>query len=407
MYSPLIVDKTLARLTKAGHSFTRRSIDESITTSERMRSIVDADGKFTRSLSAYENDFVRSELILCRSDFRYWAERYGYVRLDGSQGNKSAPVKFWPSQERALELIAAREQENFRQHELEGFSDAIKVVWHKTRQQGATRLARLICMHRLTTHRETRGIAASLDEAKVHELYTCDRTILDNLPFFLKPAIEFDVKDSHIGFEKLKSSLSYQQSNQQAGVGTGQQFDVSHMTEVALWVYANRLQFDFLPAVPQSPQTFVGFESTANGRGGFWYEFTESIRKREKGFHGWIYAFTPWYLNAEKNRSVVPEGWEPSEVTKAHAELIERTSAEYAGKTIAPTTAQLHWWETEWELNKKLGTLHIFLSNYPATPEQSFQHSGSSALPLETMEWLRANADLRKMMPYEVEWAIQ
>ena len=131
------------------------------------------------------------------------------------------------------------------------------------------------------------------------------------------------------------------------------------------------------------------------------------LRKREKGFHGWIYAFTPWYLNAEKNRSVVPEGWEPSEVTKAHAELIERTSAEYAGKTIAPTTAQLHWWETEWELNKKLGTLHIFLSNYPATPEQSFQHSGSSALPLETMEWLRANADLRKMMPYEVEWAIQ
>jgi len=252
--------------------------------------------------------------------------------------------------------------------------------------------------------KSTRAIAASLDGDKVHELYVRDKVILDNLPPFLRPQIEFDVKDQHIGFEILKSRITYQQANQEAGVGTGQQFDVSHMTEVSLWPYGERLQFDFMPAIPNSPSTFVGFESTANGRGGFWYEFTESIRKKEYGFAEWIYSFTPWYINSNKNRLISPDGWVPNETTQRHAELIERTSAEFAGATVRPGMNQLYWWEQQFELNRKLGTLHIFLSNYPATPEQSFQHSASSAIPHDTVEWMRAGADMKKGMPYGVEW---
>lgn len=407
MYSPLIVDQTLHALAQKGHVCKFRPVDESRGYAEKLAKILNTEGKPTRQMTTAEAEFVRSEILLCRSDFRYWAERYGFMEIDGSMGGGVGPARFWQSQERALALIAMREEENFASLASDGFSEAIKGVWHKTRQQGATGLLRLITMHRLTTHKNTRAIAASMDGEKVHELYTRDMTVLNNLPFFLKPSIEFDVKDSHIGFERLKSRITYQQANQQAGVGTGQQFDVSHMTEVALWPYANRLQFDFLPAVPQSPRTFVGFESTANGRAGFWYDFTESIRKREYGFSQWIYVFTPWYINWLKNRLQPPEGWEPNAATKEHAELVERTSAEYAGETVRPNRTQMYWWETEYMLNRQMGTLHIFLSNYPATPEQSFQYPGASALPLECVEWMRAGSDLHKMMPYSVQWATQ
>jgi hypothetical protein len=266
---------------------------------------------------------------------------------------------------------------------------------------GATAIMRLITQHRMLLWRNTRCIAGSLDIDKVHELYVRDKTVLDNLPCFLKPKIEFDVKDSHIAFEALKSRLVYQQSNQRAGVGTGQQFDISHMTEVALWDYADRLKFDFLPAVPQSPRVFVAFESTANGRGNFWHQFTEDIRQRHAGFQSWLYIFTPWYIEHKKYRRVAPDDWTPNAVTADHADLVERTSPEHCGEKVTLGRDQLYWWETEYQMHKKEGSLHIFLSNYCATPEQSFQHSTRSAIPLEALEYMRSTSIMG--MPYLAE----
>ncbi len=262
-------------------------------------------------------------------------------------------------------------------------------------------MMRLITLHRMLLWRNTRSIAGSLDIDKVHELYVRDKTILDNLPPFLAPSIEFDVKDSHISFSSLKSRLTYQQSNQKAGVGTGQQFDISHMTEVALWEYADRLKFDFLPAVPQSPTTFVAFESTANGRGNFWHTFCTDVRAQHEGFQSWLFIFTPWYIEGKKYRRAAPDGWHPNQVTVEHAELIERTSAEFCGEKVAPGPDQLYWWETEYQMYKREGSLNIFLSNYCATPEQSFQHSTRSALPLEVIERMRSTSLMG--MPYLAE----
>lgn len=406
MYSEAIVERKIFALKKRGIEVERHSIDESKTISERLRRKFE-DSKGQAPLTTRESDFIRNEQRVCRLDFRYWALRYGYIELDTSvsgMGGHGLIPEFWPSQERALDLIAKREEESYKELSEHGFSDGIMVVWHKTRQQFATATMRLITGHRMTLHKGTRSIAASLDETKVAELYRRDHIWLDNLPWFLKPNLQFDVKNGSMTFEALKSTITYQQANQEAGVGTGQQFDMSHMTEVALWPDPWRLQFDFMPAVPKSVNTFVAFESTANGRGqyNFWHQFTESIRKREQGFERWVYVFTPWYVNSNKNRLVAPELWGADENTKEHAELIERTSPEFCGgQTVRPTRDQLYWWQTEYQQAKKLGTLNIFLTNYPATPEQSFQHSAMAAMPLETIEWMRSTSLLG--MPYAVE----
>lgn len=399
MYSPLIVDQNLHKVKKTGLIVKRLGTSQRREISRRLHALVDKKtGNYTRALTTDEDSFVRSETILCRIDFRYFVAAYGNIDLDASTGGGVGPMDFWASQQRALELIGKREEEIQAQYAKNGFSDGVLSVWHKSRQLGATAIMRLITLHRMLLYRNTRCIAGSLDIDKIHELYVRDKTILDNLPPFLVPKIEFDVKDSHISFDVLKSRLTYQQSNQQAGVGTGQQFDVSHMTEVALWQYAERLKLDFLPAVPQAPNVFVAFESTANGRGNFWHTFTESVRKHEEGFQSWLYVFTPWFIEPKKYRRAAPDGWTPNQVTVEHAKLVERTSAEYCGTTVRLGKDQLYWWETEYQQNKKEGSLHIFLSNYCATPEQSFQHSTRSALPLETIEWMRSTVAMG--MPY-------
>lgn len=330
-----------------------------------------------------------------------WGYASKNCELDATVGSGVSPITFWASQVRTLELIAAREEEIYREYSKHGFSDGLLVVWHKCRQEGATALGRLISAHRMLLNRNVRAMVATLDDSKVHEIYLRDKVILDNLPFFLKPEVEYDVKDYHIGLAVLKSRLSYQKANQEAGIGTGSQYDVSHLTEVALWAYPDRIKLDFLPTIPQSPDIFVGFESTAFGRSNFWHEFTEHVRRRDYGFGTWIYSFTPWYIEPGKYRRAAPDGWVPNPHTYAHAEMVERTSAEFCGKTIRPTRDQLYWWETEREFYRKDGTLNIFLTNFCATPEESFQHSTPSALPIETLEWMRTTALMG--MPYSIE----
>jgi hypothetical protein len=85
--------------------------------------------------------------------------------------------------------------------------------------------------------------------------------------------------------------------------------------------------------------------------------------------------------------------------------MIERTSAEFCGRVIRPDRYQLYWWETEREMYRKGETEHTlyhFLTNYCATPEESFQHSTGSALPPETLEFMRTSA--HPGMPYHVEY---
>ena len=402
MYSPSIVEKTLWQLARNKIVVKRRDVAQCREISARLRSLVDPkSGHYRRPLVEGETAFIRSETILCRHDFRYFAERYGNIDQDAAMGGGVSPVTFWTSQDRALSIIAAREEEVARQFAKSGFSDGILTVWHKSRQLGATAIMRLITLHRMLLWKHMRCIAGSLDIDKVHELYVRDKTIIDNLPPFLVPAIEFDVKDSHISFENLKSRLIYQMSSQKAGVGTGQQFDLSHMTEVALWEYAERLKFDFLPTIPQAPSTFVAFESTANGRGNFWHDFSENVRNKLEGYQSWTYIFTPWYIESRKYRRSAPDDWRPNTATVEHAQLVKRTSPEFCGTPIALNRDQMYWYETEYAMHKKEGSLYIFLSNFCATPEQSFQHSTRPALPPETIEWMRSTSQLG--MPYNVE----
>lgn len=421
MYSPLIVDRKLRAICKAANSpypdLQFRSLDESLTVTRRLHAKLYTP-EFVRTaqhLTEKEAEWIKREVVLCRTSFRYCAERYLYCEIDAVEGGGHAPAKFWQSQEHALALLSVREEQNHADYAKYKFCPGIRIVWHKTRQQGATAIARLMANHRAILFKKTRGICASLDEPKIFELYKRDKIVWDNLPFFLRPDgqrtlvdrptnMEYDTKASAWKIsDPISSTMLYQMANQEAGIGTSQQFDFSHMTECALWAMAYRLQFDFLPAVPQSLNTFVGFESTANGRDGWWYEFTEAIRAKEKGYERWIYVFTPCWINSHKNRLIPPEGWEPAVKTKEYAELVERTSFELVGKTIRPAAEHLYWWESEYDLNRKMGTLNIFFSNYPATPEQSFQHAANSAFPVEVIDWMRTTA--RMGMPYHIEVA--
>lgn len=397
MYSPLIIDKRLYAAKKSGMEFERVPREQSIDIAAKLerlrfdpRGKMLPDGQLSRPINEAEQKHIESERLLCKIDFEYYMTRYHAMELDPGVGDASgigAP-KLLESQRRYITLLGRREEECHAEHQKHKFTEGILAYFHKVRQVTATATVRALTFHRMIFWPGTRAFAASLDEDRVGELFKRDHLALDNLPFWMKPRLYPDVKDKELGFEApVSSRISYGQENAQAGIGTGSQVDVSHLTEVALWQYPGRIRYSFVPSIPKALTTLHIQESTADGKGNYWHEVTEAARHKRRGYESWIYAFIPWYMNRFKYRSIPPSDWSPDENTVRHAELIERTSPEFFdGVTQRPSREQLYWWEKTRAQHALNGELATFLTNYPATPEQSFQSPSAGALPVELIE---------------------
>jgi len=320
-------------------------------------------------------------------DYEYSASRYHTIP---SNGGGVCQFQFWDSQRIFLRKMASVEEEMHDRKSRGETTDGMLIVGHKARQLGETMLDRSICMHRLTTQQHRRAMAASVDDDKIQELYDRDKLIWDSLPWWLKPEIGYDTKAAHLYFGKLDSRIIYQVSSQKSGLGVGRQFDFAHLTELSTWINPSAVELDFFPTLPQSISTFCLLESTAYGRGNWWHEFTERVRKGLT--RRWTYVFIPWYAEPSKYRSTPPPDWVPSEVAMLHAQRIHETSHEFGGHSIMIPRENLYWWESTREEYRRAGNLNFFLTNYCSTPEESFQHSGQSAFDPELIESLRLNA---------------
>lgn len=414
MYASEIIERRLAAAKKAGLTYKRLPREESIARSADLqllryddRNALLLDDKITRPLTQVEQDFVDSEQLLCKVDFEYWFTRYACVELDpgvtkDGKGGIAPPI-LAESQRHYVNLLGRKEVEVHEEFRRYGLTLGIHAYFHKTRQVMATATARAITWHRLLFWNGTRAFCATLDDPRIGELFKRDHIILDNLPWWQLPKVYPDVKDTEIGLEPpISSRISYQAENQVTGIGTGSQNDVSHLTEVALWKYPGRIRFSFVPSIPKATTTVHIEESTADGKGNYWHEVTEAARHKKRGFEHWVYAFIPWWYNKSKYRAIPHEGWKPEKHTIAHAELIERTSPEFNdGRVYHPTIEQLYWWETERAQHVKTGELATFLTNYPATPEQSFQNPTQGALPAELVEEMET--EVKNPVAYEVE----
>jgi hypothetical protein len=411
------VERRLFKAKANGLQFNRLPRDRSIEIVDRLEKLrrnpkgeLLPEGQLSRDLDEKEHAFIRSERLLCKGDFSYYLTRYHAVERDPGVGDESGvgPAKPLQSQLRMIQLIGRREEECFAEVKKYKFTEGILCYCHKCRQVAFTATSRAMAMHRMLFYPGSRCFSAALNEDGQGELYKRDKLTLENWPWWLKPGKDYvypDVKNTELGFiTPFASRMTYQAENQQTGIGTGTQQDISHLTEVPLWNYPERIRFSFLPSIPKAVTTLHIQEGTSAGKGGYWQEVSEGCRKRLRGYEPYIYIFVPWYVNATKYRSNAPDNWKPEQHTVKHAELIARTSPEFCdGVSIIPTRSQMYWWETTRTMYARDNELGSFLASYPATPEQSFVNNSQGALPIELLEELEMSC--RTPRPYEIQVA--
>lgn len=405
MYHPEIVDKNVWAVEKQLGTtlipYPDDSVDER---TDYLKGLVKSYTKegsvkeWNKEPTQQEWDYINNERVLCKYNFDYWAKRYAVIELAAIEGRPNADVGrlglvgFMRPQEILLEKMAAVEKELYEQVEQGHMVDGLRYFINKGRQLHFTALSRMLSNHRTFFWPDTNAIASSVNEDMVGELYRRDKVMYDNLPWFLRPQMEYDTKNQQLSFSPLGSGTIYHQANQHGGMGMGRMVPVAHMTEVAFWdemagenTCYEKLDFHLRAAIPQSLNTLYILESTSNGIGGWWYDQIQLILRGKSTFR---LGFFPWYSADRKYRRTPPVGWEPNDDTKAMLAKVERTSPAYfEGRTITLDKEQAYWYESEKASYEK--RLAVFLSNYPTDLGEAFQSFGAAAFSPELLNEIK------------------
>lgn len=347
------------------------------------------DSEVYAALSRDRQDFIRNERLLCSLDFTYWT-RYAKLLPDAAVGVGLIPYDPWESQLIIFREVQRIEEEQYDRAQRGEPQDGILIAVPKARQEGISLEAAMLKMHRVMTSPYTLGVTATEDIDKRTNLYLRDERIHTNLPWWLRPARTApDIQAERLTFGGLDSSCVYQDYSQKTSLAAGEQYLVGHMSELAQGeqVYVEKMMtLDYFPAIPQSWRSLHILESTPVGMGGWWHPF---ITEQYAGRGRWRVKFIPWYVLTFKYSRLAPATWTPAQTSLGHARKVELTSAEYVGRTVTLSRDQLYWWETTREEYRKNGNLAYFLTNYPATLEESFQTAATSIFDIETIDFYR------------------
>ena len=127
-------------------------------------------------------------------------------------------------------------------------------------------------------------------------LFDMTKRFHENCPDILKPNTKYSSR-RELSFDQLNSSFVVSTAGSEA-VGRGETLSHVHASELAFWNKSTAKEnFNGLvQAVPNTPNTAIFIESTANGLTGIFYDLW---RGAVDGSNGFIPVFIPWYTDPE------------------------------------------------------------------------------------------------------------
>lgn len=288
------------------------------------------------------------------------------------------PLAPKPAQEKLLRTV----------EKLKSQGKPIRIIILKARQLGfSTYIQGLFFNDEVSNELKNGMIVAHEDEASKN-LYQMYRTFYEYLPpeltpmtkysnaqemLFENPTNDVDIKRKNPG---LRSKVSVQ-SARNVDAGRSQTIHNLHCSEVAFWRDPKTLMTGLLQTVPGTPNTMVFIESTANGVGGWFYDFWNAAVRGENDF---IPLFFPWFEEPEYT-TPFPSKKDKKEFIKEVNEttivdgMVVHTEEYDLMKEYNLTYEQLYW-RRKTISTQCSGDVEMFRQEYPSTADEAFVASG-------------------------------
>jgi len=284
---------------------------------------------------------------------RLWIE--SFCKIEDKQTGKLIPFQFNRVQ-RAVEAWRLRcERANIPQ----------RAVMLKSRQHGVS--TQFVAYGQEAVLRDTSdslfraGIVGQEDDTS-KELLENGKLMRDSLPWQLPH--KYDNR-SVIWYDRPINGYIDILSARTKGGGRGKHYRFLHMTEVAFWPKPEETFTALAQTVPRDPGTMLTIETTANGAGGWFWEFFWAAWE---GKNDYTAMFFPWTWDPDLRIALVGDDEEEIRDTLTDEEevLIEKHRVDLE---------QLKW--RRWAIQNLCGgSLDLFHQEYPSTPLESFITSG-------------------------------
>lgn len=245
--------------------------------------------------------------------------------------------------------------------ELKKTGKPVRIIILKARQMGFSTVTEAIFFKETVTKPNVNTAIVAHKEDSTTNLFNMSKLMYDELPEPMKPEkkksnakeLVFDKSDG----TGLKSKIKCFTAGGK-GVGRSDTINNLHLSELAFWQGDKKATLTgLLQAVPNTPDTMIAIESTANG---FEY-FKELWDDAVVGKNDFVPIFIGW--NELQEYKMTYTGFE---LTKEEKEL---------QKTYGLTLEQLTW--RRWCIANNCGNdIDQFKQEYPINPEEAFISTG-------------------------------
>ena len=259
----------------------------------------------------------------------------------------------------------------------------------KARQMGMSTYTEGKLFHSTSNNELKNSSIIAHEDKATQNLFAMSKLYYEELPDVIRPmkkqnnekALTFENPTNDESEKKrnpgLRSKYSLNTANT-VEAGRSATIHNLHASEVAFFPNAKTTMTGLLQTVPDTLDTLVIFESTANGVGDYFYTQWQRAMKGESDF---IPVFLPWFTDSTYTRPFNSEA-----ERHAFIDSVEHLSTDGNGNIVHTeeweiknqfdlTYEQLHW--RRWAIaNKCNGDEDDFRQEYPSTPEEAFISTG-------------------------------
>lgn len=267
---------------------------------------------------------------------------------------------------------------------------AVRFIVLKARQMGFSTYIEGDVFVDTSTHQLKSSLIVAHEDSASQNLYTMYKTYYENLPPEITPMTKYSNAQEML-FENPTNDIEEKRRNpglqskirvaSARNVNTGRSATIHnlHASEVAFWQDPSILMTALMQCVPDSSNTSIFIESTANGVGGWFYDFWNAAVKGENEY---IPLFFAWFEEPTYTKKFYTE--------QEREEFISNTDYTFTDKEgVLVLTEEkelmkefpfITWEQMNWRKycinNKCHGDLEKFHQEYPSTPEEAFIASG-------------------------------
>lgn len=247
-----------------------------------------------------------------------------------------------------------------------------KIVFLKSRQVGMSTYTEARFFSNILFRKAKNAFVLADKEKSTQNIFSMTKRYYDNV----HPALRIPTKKLSTDEILFETDSSFRVGTAGSkSIGRSMTINYFHGSEVGFWANADEIVSGMFQTIPESLDSEVVLESTANGTSGdgaFFYNIVQSGLDPKSDY---MTLFYPWYMQNEYRRTIIePIQWDEEEI-----EL----------KRIYNLTDEQLAWRRAKISNEFKGREKLFKQEYPSSIQEAFITTSSALIALNYIESAR------------------